>query len=126
MEWGNLRKFMCPHCGFSLRKEAQEITCSHCTFHIAEEKFKNIAKNRDQVAATVKIRWQNLIDARCPICSEMLTPNHEGNLNFQKCINYDCTFRITDSRLGEILNDKTHAANIFYKENQTHEQFKTA
>jgi DNA-directed RNA polymerase subunit RPC12/RpoP len=121
MNWENLRQFRCPYCGHDLLKETDKIKCTHCHFRIEPERFKSISENRRQNPTTnIKIKWQNLINGLCPICASMLRPNEEGKLRFQKCINFDCTFKITDSRYGEILNDEMHPANIFYK--QTYEQ----
>jgi len=116
MNWENLRQFRCPYCGYDLQKGKEDVSCTNCFFRIEPERFKSIAENRRQNPTNqVKIKWQNLIEARCPICGDMLKPNDEGKMFFQKCINHECTFRISDSRIGEILNDQKHPANIFYK-----------
>jgi len=120
MNWENLRQFRCPYCGHALEKGPASIRCTHCHFRIEPERFKSIAENRRQNPTNnIKIKWQNLVSGLCPICGSMLRPNEEKKLRFQKCINYDCTFKISDNRFGEILNDPNHAANIFYQ--QEHE-----
>jgi DNA-directed RNA polymerase subunit RPC12/RpoP len=117
MQWENLRQFRCPYCGHDLQKGKDAIKCTRCHFSIEQERFKSIAENRRQNPTNqIKIKWQNLIEARCPICGNMLKPNEESKVFFQKCISYDCTFKISDSRIGEILNDPKHAANIFYQQ----------
>lgn len=59
--------------------------------------------------ASVKRKWQNLIDRRCPDCYS----EFEENPNGFKCPNPTCGFFLTRKKVIEILTDKTHSAVRF-------------
>lgn len=116
MNWENLKRMLCPYCDKALTKDI-EIRCSECLFHIDEKRFNSIVEHRgfprrDNIT---RMKWQNIKDDRCPVCSRDLYPSSDGRLNYLKCSNGDCTFRIKESYLQEIIADPTHPANRFYK-----------
>lgn len=114
MNWENLNDNRCPHCGAELKDNVLEFKCMKCTFIIDSDRKEQIQKHRAHPGGnTVKIKWQNLRDERCPICG--------GNLNYGigpfeilACMKDGCTFKIRYDRLAEILNDAEHSCNKFY------------
>lgn len=121
MNWNNLHQFRCPYCDNDLQKRESEIGCTSCFFHIGHQKFADILESHKQ-KPTVKmiVKWQNLNYGLCPYCNNFLMPNPEGNQRFLKCINHECTFKMSEVRVGEILQDQTHPANTYFQ-NKTHE-----
>lgn len=120
MKWENLGSFCCPHCGEKLKME-DEVQCTRCTFRITIDRFKSIAAHRAHPErAVTKMKWQYLIDDRCPVCASNLMPNVEGRYAFMKCISSECTFRIREDKISEIKNDPAHPANVFYNKTRVY------
>lgn len=114
MKWENLKTFTCPHCGKELTQGGEEIQCTQCRFKIEYERYKAILTHRSSPEATiVKMRWQNLKESKCPMCSNQLIDAY-GKYRVLKCISSECTFKIREDRMSEIINDQTHPANRFY------------
>ncbi len=116
MNWENLKTFECPYCGHPLLNTVPDICCSHCDFIIARDRFKRILSNRTNEKPAKPMRWQNLRDARCPLCSDLLVYVTEGKSLFEKCIVESCGFKISHFQVETILADPAHPANKFYKE----------
>ena len=95
------------------------IRCSMCTFKIDEDRFHAIQAHRSHPErATVKIKWQNIRDDKCPMCGDSIRPTLLGHLALLRCVSSDCTFKIREERLNEILADPQHPANTFYNLNK--------
>lgn len=112
----------CPYCGWSLVDSEPEIVCSHCAFVIEYARFRGIIEQGSGVTSRGvgerQLKWQNLHDGWCPECGDFLYVDSTGRQEYQKCIRSECTFRISSSRVEEILEDKTHPANRFLKESE--------
>lgn len=121
MNWENLRKMLCPYCESELAKDI-EIRCTECFFHIEENRFKSIIQHRAfPDRQKINLRWQNLKDDRCPVDNYLLFHSEE-DFNTLLCGNDRCVFKIKISTLLNILSDKTHAANVFYRKNDHRKQ----
>ena len=115
MKWENLKNGLCPHCNGKLTKDL-EIRCTRCNFHIDTNKFNGIISHRGtENKDHVKIKWQNLHENKCPICSYEMFDNIKDDMDFHSCMNETCDFSIKDIRMMEILADKNHPANLFNK-----------
>lgn len=114
MKWENLGTFNCPHCEAKLKME-EEVQCTRCTFHITIERFKSIAAHRAHPGGQViKMKWQYLINDRCPVCASNLMPEIAGKYSLMKCVESTCAFRIREDKMDEIKSDPDHPANVFY------------
>jgi hypothetical protein len=119
MNWENLQSKLCPHCESVLdfgEAIGDDVICTSCTFHIARRRFDAIVEHRRKgYDAAVRMKWQYLLQGRCPIDQQMLRPipgKHIHN-GAQMCSNADCPFKIKDSLLKEIMTDPEHPANRF-------------
>lgn len=118
MKWENLKNFTCPHCSEKLHHviEKAVIVCTACTFNIEEGRFEAIRAHRSNPErATIRLRWQNIREDRCPMCGERIRPTFIGQLALMRCSSAQCTFKIREDRLEQILTDEHHPANTFYK-----------
>lgn len=119
MKWQNLRNFRCPHCDEKLKREDNLgiIRCSQCRFIIDKTRFIQISEHRSYPQREIiPMKWQNLKEDRCPICSSNLYPSTDGNLEFLLCSGKKkCVFKISIAHLDRILADPNHPANLFYE-----------
>jgi len=107
LNWENLKRMLCPYCEEPLTEE-DEIKCTECFFHIEKRKFKDIASRN-------MFKWQNIHQDKCPVDGYDLV-RAEGTYETLRCSNIvNCSFRIREDRLKQILEDPTHAANRFNK-----------
>lgn len=121
MNWKNLSTFDCPHCSSKLVRGDGEIFCSECTFVISKARFHSISVHRSgnrRPDGIKPMKWQNLRKDVCPLCDNTLVYNMESGLDLMKCMTPDCTFKIRQDRLEDILNDENHLCNIFYRMEQ--------
>lgn len=115
MNWENLKLNRCPHCGNNLKEYISEYECTECTFHIEKTRFAAILQNRAYPdRKIVKLKWQNIKDDKCPVCSSDLKPNMEGAYEIMKCSSPECVFKIREDKLLSITSDPDHPANKFY------------
>lgn len=115
MNWEYLKDNKCPHCGQALRENVLEFKCTRCTFTISPERKLSIEEHRAHPERSiVKLKWQNLRDERCPICSKALNYT-TGIFEILACMDSGCSFKIRHDRFLEILNDETHPCNRFYE-----------
>ncbi len=61
------------------------------------------------------MKWQNLRDGRCPVCGNILKDG-VGPYMILVCTSSECTFRIREDNLLEILRNKNHAANLYARD----------
>lgn len=116
MQWHNLRTGQCPFCAAKLihNKQTNIVDCSECRFTIDYERMRSIAAHRSKTDKPIaRLKWQNVHDDKCPACGEELIPNSEGKLAFLKCMNAECTFKISEEAVNTILADERHPCNIF-------------
>lgn len=121
MNWDNLKTQNCPYCGNHLVDTGPEMKCKHCKFHIDHVKCAAIVKSRSGEGES-KMKWQNIIEEKCPICGEMLREG-EGHHEKLRCTDGRCTFKISNAMLRQILDDPTHPANRFYELDQEVENY---
>lgn len=118
MNWEVLHEKKCPYCSNAVSgdNDLQEVRCTVCSFKISQERLLQILKHRRVgVTDTKKMFWQNLHNAKCPVCSNLLVPM-AGRYAVLGCLNSDCGFKIREDRMQQILADNTHAANKFNKQ----------
>ena len=117
MNWENLKQNKCPHCSELLEESLIDFkfNCTSCLFTIDISRKLSIEAHRAHPEkAGVKLRWQNLRDERCPICTSHLNYG-TGTYDILTCINPDCTFKIRHDRFVEIMADASHPCNQFYE-----------
>lgn len=114
MKWELLKKNLCPYCESILIFDGeQEIECTSCRFHISPVRYKAIAEKRTDTTPTIRLRWQNLREGRCPQCGEDL---RDGNGKFEITICTKqplCTFKIRNDKYDEIMADPLHPAHQY-------------
>ena len=118
MKWENLQTNQCPHCEEPLQRGeavADGFTCTKCTFHITIRRFESIVEHRRRGTTDTipKMKWQYLLQDRCPIDQQELSTARRGSFVLHRCTGPGCVFRITDKLLEEILLDPEHPANRF-------------
>lgn len=121
MHWENLKDLRCPHCSEKLQKEMIDdvVRCTVCTFSIEEKRFSAIKAHRSNPErATVKLKWQNIREDKCPMCGDSIRPTLLGHLAILRCSSSVCTFIIRESTLEEILANENHPVNTFYKQHK--------
>lgn len=62
-----------------------------------------------------KPNWNGLNESKCPLCDSLLFDLSEKGL--VKCTNHDCTFKIRETRLNEILMSQQGFRKAFYQPN---------
>ena len=123
MNWKNLKDELCPYCNQKLIVDEfieSEIKCTCCKFHIDKVKYIKIIHHRGDPEKEIKVRmkWQNLHDSKCPMCSNPLYPTIyqvPGKHDTLDCLNDGCNFHILEDKFQQILLDPNHPANRFNK-----------
>lgn len=117
MNWENAKENNCPHCAELLIFEEEIIECTGCKFKIEPERLKLIlthrAKYKQRPLHYPQMKWQNLIDHKCPICASFLRDRNTGIENqLLECLG-GCGFKIRSVSLDAIIQNPNHLANIF-------------
>jgi len=115
MNWENLKTNTCPHCSEKLtRRSGNEIACTRCFFLIDAVRFLKIRQHRAHPEREKrKMRWQNLHEGKCPVCSDELATDNDSKNNVYECMDDRCDFKISLTSVQAILADETHPANLF-------------
>ena len=115
MNWPELATNQCPYCNGNLVEVEQEFVCLDCNFKIDTHRKISIETHRAHPEnACRKLKWQNLVVEKCPVCSSDLCYGI-GPYEILACLNGECSFKIRYDKLQEILDDPTHPCRQFYE-----------
>ena len=117
MQWDKLQHNMCPYCLAKMEfdRDLQVINCTACRFNISPARFKLIVENRSNIRNKITLKWQNLIDDRCPQCGEDLIDGvMKQDMRMLVCSTTpSCTFRLGRDKYDMIMNDPLHPAHQY-------------
>lgn len=116
MIWEKLLTMQCPYekCGKGLAQRDGEIQCTECYFHMDHSKYKGIVHHRLMPTTEhTRLKWQNVIDHKCPICGDNIQSNEKSMGRFV-CVGRGCHFSISEKKLVGIINDTDHVAYKFH------------